>query len=151
MSTLYGVNRTLANTGGPTSMIPRAMQNGSVHCIFDSYEASGTSATDVVHMGAVLPDGAVVIGFILSTDDLGTGNTIDIGDTADDDRYASAINTASAAVSGSGAIIVANSTTTQTTGMGYVVGTASGDNQIMITLNSAACTGTICLTILYAV
>jgi len=143
MSTLYGVNYTKYNTGPTEDNIQaRGMVSGDVSFMRDTYEASATSAGDVVYIGHPLNSGDRIIGYILSTDDLGTSVTMDIGTLADDDEFASAIDVQAAAVSGNTACIV--------DGVDYVVGTTTNDNIITLTLNTAAATGTIKITILYS-
>lgn len=143
MATLYGVNYTKYLTGPTEANIQaRGMVSGNLSFIRDTYEASGTTAGDVVYLGHKLNAGDRVLGFIMSTDDLGTGVTIDIGDTHDDNRYADGIDVATAAVSGSVAILV--------DGMDYVVGTNSGDDILTIKLQDAAATGTVKILILYS-
>ena len=143
MATLYGVNYTKYNTGPTeTNIQARGMVSGDVSYMRDTYEASATSAGDVVYIGHPLNAGDRIIGFILSTDDLGTSVTMDIGTLYNDDEFASAIDVQAAAVSGNTAIIV--------DGVDYVIGTSTNDNIIMLTLNTAAATGTIKITVLYS-
>jgi len=143
MATLYGVNYTKYNTG-PTedNLQARGMVSGDVSYMRDTYEAAATTAADVVYIGHPLNAGDRIIGFILSTDDLGTSVTMDIGTLYNDDEFASAIDVQAAAVSGNTAIIV--------DGVDYVVGTDTNDEIIMLTLNTAAATGTIKITVLYS-
>jgi len=141
MTELYGVNYTKHNSGTPVDIIARGVGGGIVQCIFDTYEAAATTAADTVLMGRPLNDGDVVIGFILSTDDMGSSNTLSIGDGDSATRYASAIDTNAAAVSGNTGVLV--------DGMGYVIGTATDDDKITLTLNTAAMTGTIKICVLY--
>ena len=143
MSTLYGVNYTKYNTGPTEANIQaRGMVSGDVSFMRDTYETAGTTAGDVIYVGHPLNAGDRIIGFILSTDDLGTSVTMDIGTLYDDDEFASAVDVQAAAVSGSTVCIV--------DGCDYVIGTATNDNIIMLTLNDAAATGTIKITILYS-
>ena len=143
MTTLYGVNYTKYNTGPTEANVQaRGMVSGDVSYMRDTYEASSTTAADVIYVGHPLNAGDRIIGFILSTDDLGTSVTMDIGTSYNDDEFASAVDVQAAAVSGNTAIIV--------DGVDYVIGTAAGDDIIMLTLNTAAATGTIKITVLYS-
>ena len=143
MATLYGVNYTKYNTG-PTedNLQARGMVSGDVSYMRDTYEASGTTAADVVYIGHPLNAGDRIIAFILSTDDCQSTGTMDIGTLYNDDEFASAIDVSGQVVSGDTSIIV--------DGVDYVVGTATNDEIIMLTLNTAAMTGTIKITVLYS-
>lgn len=141
MGKVYGVNATKALTADPTTRIAKGSQGALVYVINDSYETSSTAATTVIYMGATLPKGAVIQFLQLTFDDLGTGVTIDIGTAADDDEFASAIDVNSAAGS---------STTLLVDGAGYTVGTIANDNQMTLTVNTAAATGTVKLAVFYS-
>jgi len=140
MSELYGVNYTKYNSGFPADIIARGQGGGILQCISDTYEASSTTAEDTVAIGHDLNAGDVVLFYILSSDDCGNDNAIDIGDSNDPNRYADGIDNESA-VSGNKAIFV--------DGMGYVIGTNSGDETILLTLTDNAHTGTIKISIFY--
>jgi hypothetical protein len=145
MASLYGVNYTKFLTGPTEANISvRGTVSGPVHYMYDSYEASATSAADVIYMGHKLNAGDIILGFILSCDDLSgvASPTIDVGTLANDDEFASAIDVSTAAVTGNHAMLV--------DGIGYVVGTAANDDIIMLTLNTAATTGTIKLLLMYS-
>lgn len=141
MATVYGVNRTLANTADPVNRIGKGKSGSLVYCESDSYECSSTAATTVIEMGNDLPQGAVVQFLQLTFDDLGTSVTLDIGTSYNDDEFASAIDVATAA----GA-----SNTLLVDGAQYVVGTSSTDSQITLTVNAAAATGTVKLSVFYS-
>ena len=143
MATLYGVNRTLANTPTSDNITDAGLLAGKVRAMVDTYEASAAAVADVIQMGKALPIGARVIEVILQTDALGGSVTLAVGDLEDGDRYitATACNTA-------------NQVTRMNAigGRGYEVDetTAStSDRQITITVAGAAATGTIELIVLY--
>jgi hypothetical protein len=141
MATVYGVNRTLANTADSINRIGKGKSGAAVYVESDSYECSTTAAATVIALGNTLPVGAVIQMIQFSFDDLGTGNTVDIGTLYNDDQFASAIDTATAA-GASNTILV--------DGAQYVVGTAALDDQITLTVNSAAATGTVKLSVFYS-
>lgn len=114
--------------------------NSTIHVASASYEASSLGANDVINLFE-LPIGAVVHGVQIAFDDLGTGTTLDVGDSNDTDRYLDGIDTATAA--GSASNITAD-------GLGYRIGTNSGDNVIQAKNLGAAATGTIKAVCLYA-
>ena len=139
----YGVNYTKYLTGPTEANIqPRGAVSGPLQFMRDTYEASALAATEVIYIGEKLRAGDRIQGFMLFTDDLGSSVTLDIGTLADDDEFASAIDVNSAAVSGNTAMIV--------DGNDYVVGTTANDDIIMITVNTAAATGTIKLVVFYS-
>lgn len=146
MGTVYGVNRTYANTADTITMIPRGAQGAPVYTMYDMYECSSTAAATVIEMGSDLPKGARILMFQASWDDMGSSTcTIDIGTSYNDDEFASAIDVQSAA-GASTAIIVGDSDE----GVGYVVGTNSGDSQITVTINTNAASGTLKLVVFYS-
>lgn len=114
--------------------------SASVHSATTEYEASALAANDVINLFA-LPIGAVILDLIVDFDDLGTGTTLDVGDSNDIDRYIDGADTATAAgIARLGAIA----------GRGYRIGTNTGDNVIQAKNLGAAATGTIKATVLYA-
>lgn len=114
--------------------------SASVHSATTEYEASALSANDVINLFA-LPIGAVILDIIVDFDDLGTGTSLDVGDSNDVDRYIDGADTATAAgIARLGAIA----------GRGYRIGTNGGDNVIQAKNLGAAATGTIKATVLYA-
>ena len=144
MSTLYGVNYTLYNTGvnGPTesNYTARGAGDARVRCLLDTYEALVTTSNDVVYIGpGPLIAGDIVTGFKISWDALGSSTTLDLGDTASATRYLTGQDSSSAG----------NSDTISVDGMNYTVGTTSGDTIIQLTLADATATGTIKVCVFY--
>lgn len=148
MATVYGVNRTIYNDPKQSDVVDSAINGGVIRYMYDEYEASSLAANDVVQVGDKLPAGATIVDIIVHFDDLGTGMTLDVGDSDNPDRYLDGVDTATAAgkssMSGSSGVIGPIS------GVGYVIGTASGDDQIILTNLSASATGTIKVQIIYA-
>ena len=105
-----------------------------------TYEASSLAANDVINLFK-LPVGAVVHNFIVSFDDLGTGTSLDIGDSKDADRYVDGADTATAAGSKVGILV---------DGAGYTI-TGNGDDVIIATNLGGAATGTIKVACFYAI
>lgn len=145
MATVYGVNRTLLNTPIGANVIGTGLEKASKFSTYDEYEASSLVADEVIHVGGVLPQGAIVTQIHVLSDDLGTGTTIDVGDADTIDRY---INGGITATTGGDLNSFPNLLTIA--GMGYVVGTADGDDQIQIKNLGATATGTIKIFIEYA-
>lgn len=141
MSAVKGVNKTLVDAGG-VAKIAQGNTDARVKVMFDTYEASALATSSTISMGSTLPTGAVIIGMKLAYDALSTV-TLSVGDSADADRYIDDFDSANTA-GNTDAILV--------DGLGYVVGTASGDNQILITTTGvSAATGTIKLAVFYTV
>lgn len=108
-----------------------------VKVISGDYEASAAASGTIIDLCKV-PEGAVIHDVILDTDALGASSTLKVGDGADDDRYAAATSTASAAQIKAGV------------NKGYRVGKAAGDDVIIATVGGAAITGTIHFTVYFA-
>lgn len=115
--------------------------NSTIHVMSTVYEANALAANDTINL-FTLPKGAVIHGISAAFDKLGTGTTLDIGDSVKADRYIDGADTATAAG-------FTNSITVD--GMGYVIGTNEGDNVVLAKNLGAAATGTIKVTCFYAV
>ena len=139
---VYGVQATKIATGGIAYQCAEGTVDARVKCITDSYEASSLATSSTIYMGHTLPAGARILRVTLAYDAIpGTAETISVGDTASTSRYISARGITSA-----GAF-----TSELVDGLDYVIGTASGDNQIILTLTgSSAANGTIKLVVLYS-
>lgn len=144
MATVKGVNRTKYDTPTPDNFVHGRNTGANLLVEYDTYELASLSANDVIELGNTLPDGALIVDIIVHHDALGTSTSLDIGDTNDVDRYLDGIDTTSA-----GSVSVADESDTAFTGVGYVVGTNSGDDQITAKLLGAAGTGTVHIYILY--
>lgn len=105
-----------------------------------TYEASGLAANDVINLFR-LPIGAVVKEIVVDFDDLGTGTSLDIGDSNDVDRYIDGADTATAA--GTARINAID-------GRNYRIGTNAGDDVITAKNLGGSATGTIKATVFYS-
>lgn len=114
--------------------------SAAIKVISTTYEASALSANDVINL-FVLPKGAVVMDLIVAFDDLGTGTSLDVGDSNDVDRYIDGADTATSA--GAARMTLAD-------GFGYRIGTNTGDNVIQAKNLGGAATGTIKAVCFYA-
>jgi len=146
MADYYGVSATKAITPIMDNRLDPGVFGGKVRCMLDSFEAAGEVATKTIQVGQALPIGSRVIAVLVAFDDLsGAGATIDIGDADNDDRYASAIDVATAASYSVGTLVDGFCYKVLGTGL-----TAGGDDtKILITINTAAITGTLKAAILY--
>lgn len=129
-----------AQYGGSMALDPGVINSG-LKVMSAEYEASALAANDVINV-IKMPIGAVIHDLIVDFDDLGTGTTLDVGDSADADRYIDGADTATAAGTARLSAIA---------GRGYRIGTATGDNIIQAKNLGAAATGTIKFTVVYAV
>ena len=136
-----GVNYTLASATATGDKVARAEQNGDLRVMYDTY-ASGGAADTVVYLGDKLPKGAVVIAIYLVCNYADASLTLDIGDAADIDRYVDGLD-ASSAINGLQTVL--------TGGVGYTIGTATGDDQIQIKLLGATASGDIQIAVVYSV
>jgi hypothetical protein len=105
MATVYGDQYQDAYVDVPSDKIRGGDLNGTPEFLYFSYTASGAIAlNDVIKLGKI-PKGARVIEAVLSTTDLGTVGTLDLGwaadsgavETADQDGFIAAMNVNSAA------------------------------------------------------
>lgn len=146
MATVNGVYATkYANPIG-TNIVEGAYVKAKVLSFYDEYEASSLSAGDIITVGPALPNGAILLGAVIRFDALGASTTLQLGDSADDDRYIPAASTSSA-----GALNFQSGTSGHIdNGYGYVIGTNSGDNQLYVKLAGASGTGTIKIMVEYA-
>jgi hypothetical protein len=141
MANVNGVNADLIATHGTENLLTRGQQDSGVFCMSDTYETSATAANTGILMGGVLPKGARIKAVETAYDNIYSGGSsvLRVGDSADDDRYQTITVTAAG-----------ETTTVAIDGRDYVVGTTSGDNQIIIkATGTSAATGTIKVAVYY--
>jgi len=98
MSTLYGVNRTLKNTGTVNTVDPQ--ENGAkVKWFQDDYTFLTTeAAADVIHLfGADLPIGSRIIDWVIDHGNLANNRTLAFGTLDDNDEFMTATDCGAAA------------------------------------------------------
>jgi hypothetical protein len=142
MASLSGVNQTLIDAGG-ISTIAGGLHDGRVKVAYDSVVVTSSLTTsNTVKLFGVLPQGAKVLQIGLSSTVTQASATFGIGDSDTATRYGTAI------------VLTTGTTGTHTQwydGLGYVVGTTDGDDQILLTLVGATATAaTWYATILYS-
>jgi len=125
---VLGANVTKFESPGNNNWIGQGLIKSSVKVWSDTYTTIGSeSATSTIHL-ATLPAGAVVQGIIAAWGNVGAAtSTIDIGDSDDVNRYATALDIATAG----------NSSTIEDSGAQYEIGTNTGDTEIIATVNVA--------------
>ena len=140
MAAVKGVNKTLVDAGGLQSAMLRGQNDARRKSTVDSYEAAVLVLASTIQVGSTLPKGARIKEIILHADALGGSVTLAVGDSVTADRYitATAMNTANKVTK-----------LTQIAGRDYVIGTNTGDNQIVITTAGASASGTIKIEIQY--
>lgn len=114
--------------------------NTTVHVTSGSYEASALAADSIINL-VQLPKGAVIHGITLAFDALGSGTTINVGDSNKTARYLSGIDTSKANTVNNIGVDA----------MGYTIGDNDGDNVLQAKVSGAAATGTIKFAVFYAV
>jgi len=138
MATVNGTNYAKAADPTPgTNILAAKYWGGKVRVQYDNYTCSSTADGTEINV-AKLPKGAVFLFAIISHAALGTGVTLQMGDSGDDDRYLAATSAESA-----GQIIA-----TAQNGVGYEM---SSDTTIFVKIGGAAATGLIEVLTFYAV
>jgi hypothetical protein len=151
MATVYSAQRT--NTrANPTVKNQANEMGGRVRIAHGTYEASSLASGDVIEM-FVLPDNARLISGFLANDALGSSTTLSVG-------YGAHNNAAGTAVSLSAAAYLAATSTasaaktqilaTLALGSGTEVNANANGMPVTVTLGGATASGTIELTIMYA-
>ncbi len=154
MATVYGVNRTILNSGTPDHTLAKGLSGGRVRAMIDTYEANALAANSVVLMGGKLPVGANIVDVILDHDALGGGTSIDVGDAADADRYIDGEDTSSAGTARAGNGEAAEDATAYviaTTDAADISDAANSDRQVQMTILGGSATGSIRLVTLYTI
>lgn len=152
MATVYSAQRT--NTRANPTVKNKANElGGRVRIAHGTYEASSLASGDVIEL-FVLPDGARLISGFMANDALGASTTVSVG-------YAAHTNAAGTAVSASAAAYLAATSTssaaktailaTLALGSGSEVDANANGMTVTATMGGAAGTGTIEVTIMYAV
>jgi len=96
MATVMGTNYTkIADPKPGSNVLAAKYWGGKVRVQYDNYTCSSTAAGTVINV-AKLPKGAVFLFAIISHAALGSGVTLQMGDSGDDDRYLAATSAASA-------------------------------------------------------
>ena len=152
MATVYSTQRTNSRAN-PVVMNKANELGGRVRVAHGVYEASSLASGDVIEM-FILPDGARLLQGSLAHDALGSSTTLSVG-------YAAHTNAAGTAVSASAAAYKAAAASTAAQKVGILATLALGSGTeldanedgvpVTVTMGGAAGTGSIEVTILYAV
>jgi len=152
MATVYSVQRT--NTRAtPITKNPANAMGGRVRIAHGVYEASSLASGDVIEM-FTLPDGARLIEGSLAHDALGGSTTLSVGYAAHTNAAGTAVSAAAAGYKAAAASTSAQKVdilATLALGSGTVTDTNEDGVVVTTTMGGAAGTGTIEVTIKYAV
>ena len=152
MATGYSTQRTTLTQNDPSDFVKANELAGSVRVAHGTYEASSLASGDVIEMFA-LPDGARILSGQLAHDALGSSTTLSVG-------FAAHTNAAGTAVSASAAAYkaAAASTSAQIVDVVATLALLNGEEVdadgsgkvVTVTMGGAAGTGSIALTMFYA-
>mgnify|MGYP001344504981 FL=1 len=152
MATVYSVQRTNSRAT-PITKNPANVKAGRVRIAHGVYEASSLASGDVIEM-FTLPDGARLIEGSLAHDALGSSTTLSVGYAAHTNAAGTAVSAAAAAYKAAAASTSAQKIdiiATLALGSGTVTDTNEDGVIATVTMGGAAGTGTIEVTIKYAV
>ena len=148
MASVKGVNITNLDAT-PVVLSSSEEVGGKLRVFYDTYEAVSVASGGDITI-ARIPANATIHDVIIKADALGSGVTLKVGDSGDDDRYLSVVGTWN--VAGQSQSMSSGSSTgaatTAVTGIGYRT-TASTD--IKITTGGATASGTIFSWVYYTV
>jgi len=139
MAAVKGVNVTLHDAGGQgDNAIANGLVNVRPEVWTDTYEAVALASASTIDM-AKLPVDAKIQNVELYFDALGSSVTLQVGDSNDDNRYI-ASGDASSAGKLSSALI---------DGIGYVIGTNTGDTVVQVLTGGTSFSGTVKLIVTF--
>jgi len=151
MATVYSAQRTNSRAN-PVVMNKANELGGRIRVAHGTYEASALASGDVIEM-FLLPDGARLIEGSLAHDALGASTTLSVGYAAHTDRDGTAVSASAAAYKAAAASTTAQKVDILAT-LALGSGTETNANEdgfpVTVTMGGAAGTGTIELTIKYA-
>ena len=148
MASVKGVNITNMDAT-PIVKVSSENAGGKIRVFHDTYEASSLASGSDITIARV-PKHATIHDVIVKCDALGSGVTLKVGDSGDDDRFITVVGTWN--VAGQSQSMLAGSSTgapiPAVTGLGY---RTENETDILITTGGAAATGTIFAWVMYSV
>ena len=148
MASVKGVNITNIDAT-PVVKIDSEKFGGKIRVQHDTYEASSLASGSDITV-ARIPANATIHDVIIKCDALGSGVTLKVGDSGDDDRYITVVGTWN--VAGQSQSMLAGSSTgapvPAVTGLGY---RTTAETDVVITTGGASATGTIFAWVMYSV
>ena len=152
MATVYSTQRT-NNRASPVVMNKANELGGRVRIAHGVYEASSLASGDVIEL-FILPDGARLLEGSLAHDAMGSSTTLSVGYAAHTNAAGTAVSAAAAAYKAAAASTSAQKVdilATLALGSGTETDTNEDGVAVTATMGGAAGTGTIEVTIKYAV
>lgn len=103
MGTVYSDIATIENSPTPSTLMDHGQVRGKVRHVSATYECASLATASVINICRLYKGDRVLLSSFIISDDLGSGNTLAVGDTdsvtaADPDRYLEATAAASAVV-----------------------------------------------------
>lgn len=148
MASVKSVNITNMDAT-PIVKVSSENAGGKIRVFHDTYEASSLASGSDITIARV-PKHATIHDVIVKCDALGSGVTLKVGDSGDDDRFITVVGTWN--VAGQSQSMLAGSSTgapiPAVTGLGY---RTENETDILITTGGAAATGTIFAWVMYSV
>ena len=148
MASVKGANITNMDAT-PVVNVDSENAGGKIRVFHDTYEASSLASGSDITI-ARIPANATIHDVILKCDALGSGVTLKVVDSGDDDRYITVVGTWN--VAGQSQSMLAGSSTgapvPAVTGLGY---RTSAQTDILVTTGGASATGTIYAWVMYSV
>ncbi len=147
MASVKGANITNMDAT-PVVKVDSENAGGKMRVFHDTYEASSLASGSDITI-ARLPKDATIHDVVLKCDALGSGVTLKVGDSDDDDRFIGVTGTWN--VAGQSQSMLAGSSTgapiAAVTGVGY---RTTAETDILITTGGAAATGTVFCWVMYS-
>lgn len=147
MASVKGANITNMDAT-PVVKVDSENAGGKMRVFHDTYEASSLASGSDITI-ARLPKDATIHDVVLKCDALGSGVTLKVGDSDDDDRFIGVTGTWN--VAGQSQSMLAGSSTgapiAAVTGVGY---RTTAETDVLITTGGAAATGTIFCWVMYS-
>ena len=148
MASVKGANITNIDAT-PIVKVSSENAGGKIRVYHDTYEAASLASGSDITI-ARIPKHATIHDVIVKCDALGSGVTLKVGDSGDDDRYITVVGTWN--VAGQSQSMLAGSSTgapvPAVTGLGY---RTSDETDILITTGGGTATGTIFAWVMYSV
>lgn len=140
MATVKGTNRTKYDNSIGENIVLPGQDGSNMKVQVDDFTFAGEAAGTVLQVGNTLPAGARIHKITINSAALGSGVTLDVGDSHLATRYDTAIACTSAA----------QTIADNIGGKNYKIGTNTGDNQVLLTTGGGAATGQVKVLIEYA-
>ena len=148
MASVKGANITNIDAT-PVVKVSSEEAGGKLRVFHDTYEASSLASGSDITI-ARIPKNATIHDVIIKCDALGSGVTLKVGDSGDDDRYITVVGTWN--VAGQSQSMLAGSSTgapvAAMTGIGY---RTTAETDILITTGGATASNTIACWVIYTV